>query len=687
MTGFLFTVFGAPKIALATIYLPFPYTDYTQDLTPEAGDTLSAGNYYINNFWVRAGLQVSFQGTVAIYANNIRIDNAATLNGDGQGSTGGSGGSGGGGIDGDRDSSNSCGGNGANGTLGNGTGGGTGGGGGARCNSRRDGAMGGGGGGSGSYGASGGGGGNGSRRETPGMGGQSGVVWGDNNISAPVGSGGAGGGGGGGGFAPGGAGGNGGGGGGGILLYSTGNTFILGTVSTKGSNGAAGGGGGDDQDISGGGGAGGAGGSGGSIVVYNSGSLNLSGGNLRVNGGNGGNGGPGGHSYTECRTGGTSGGGGGGGGAGRIKIYYTSLINSGSYNLSGGAGGNGGTYSYTDDTQESCNDLGGTGASGSSFTVYTLQTDTTSPIVSVTGALADWSSTPLTANLSCSDSGSGCNASTYKVFASITPLGSCPNTYGSYQVAIPLTVSNHRWICAAAKDNADNTGFSTPVEFKVATTYPPSPSVQVTNSCIPGPSTTAGILDVSWNNPTDPILYVNISSDSTFATNAYHKAVSGNSTTAPDGFYGYIRALSGTPLTLQPDTAYYVRLWNGNNSLSPYPSFTIPACVTAPAVNSLSANCVTPGTIAIFSWGTSAGATSYILTSNPNLSFNSANITCDAQQCSYRANNVIVGTAYTWKIKACNSVNNCSPEVDGPTFTCNPPAYLKTTGGDVHSNQ
>ncbi len=98
--------------------------------------------------------------------------------------------------------------------------------------------------------------------------------------------------------------------------------------------------------------------------------------------------------------------------------------------------------------------------------------DTTPPTVSVSGAPASWQKTDATASVVCSDSYSGCDVTSYKLLTYASNPGSCPTTYSSYTLTSPQTVSSHVWVCAAAKDNAGNDGFSSPTEFKVDKTLP-----------------------------------------------------------------------------------------------------------------------------------------------------------------------------------------------------------------------
>ncbi|MBU3958121.1 MAG: hypothetical protein KKB25_03525, partial [Nanoarchaeota archaeon] len=96
-----------------------------------------------------------------------------------------------------------------------------------------------------------------------------------------------------------------------------------------------------------------------------------------------------------------------------------------------------------------------------------IKVDTVAPSVSVTGAPASWQRASASAGVSCSDSLSGCDSGTYKLKTYSSSPGSCSNTCADYALSSPSAISSHVWVCAAAKDNAGNAGFSSPVEFLV----------------------------------------------------------------------------------------------------------------------------------------------------------------------------------------------------------------------------
>jgi hypothetical protein len=94
-----------------------------------------------------------------------------------------------------------------------------------------------------------------------------------------------------------------------------------------------------------------------------------------------------------------------------------------------------------------------------------LRADNAPPSVSVTGAPSQWQNTDASANVQCTDSGSGCGEKRLRI---MTSNEACSQNYNDYQVnALPHIVFQHQWLCAAAKDNIGNIGFSTPTEFKV----------------------------------------------------------------------------------------------------------------------------------------------------------------------------------------------------------------------------
>jgi len=95
--------------------------------------------------------------------------------------------------------------------------------------------------------------------------------------------------------------------------------------------------------------------------------------------------------------------------------------------------------------------------------------DSIAPDVWVNGAPGGWQNTDAQASVGCSDTGTGCNSSTYGILTYSSDPGTCSPDYSSYTIVGggSQSVSSHSWVCAAAKDNAGNKGFSSPAEFKV----------------------------------------------------------------------------------------------------------------------------------------------------------------------------------------------------------------------------
>jgi hypothetical protein len=118
--------------------------------------------------------------------------------------------------------------------------------------------------------------------------------------------------------------------------------------------------------------------------------------------------------------------------------------------------------------------------------------DQTPPTVTVTGNPANWQNTDALADLTCSDTYSGCDATTYRLKIYSTDPGTCSTNYSDYDIAIlPYAISSHSWVCGAAKDNSGNTGFSSPVEFKVDKLAPTS--TILSPGAFPDPG--------NWQNP------------------------------------------------------------------------------------------------------------------------------------------------------------------------------------------
>ncbi len=129
---------------------------------------------------------------------------------------------------------------------------------------------------------------------------------------------------------------------------------------------------------------------------------------------------------------------------------------------------NGQSYNY----YVRCSDVAGNANTDDyaiSFTVQ--QQETTPPNIWVTAnppaANVAWQMSA-SASVACSDTGgSGCYASSYRIYLSGSQISSCPNDYSQYALTSPQTITSHSWVCAAGKDLAGNANFSYSMEFRV----------------------------------------------------------------------------------------------------------------------------------------------------------------------------------------------------------------------------
>ncbi|MBU1031784.1 hypothetical protein KKE03_02595, partial [Patescibacteria group bacterium] len=153
----------------------------------------------------------------------------------------------------------------------------------------------------------------------------------------------------------------------------------------------------------------------------------------------------------------------------------------------------------------------------------------------------------------------------------------------SCNIGSPL--SSRQYICTA--DSATTSGTwthywkigatgatscSKTATYTINNPRPPTPTI-TTPSCIFSGYNESGVT-ISWTTTTPAVTYVDISTASSFSP-YYNKAVSNTSTTAPDGF-----SSGANSLTLNTDTTYYVRTWNGSLH-SNTATFSIPLCVLA----------------------------------------------------------------------------------------------------------
>jgi len=134
---------------------------------------------------------------------------------------------------------------------------------------------------------------------------------------------------------------------------------------------------------------------------------------------------------------------------------------------------------------------------------------------------------------------------------------------------------------------ASQTASQTPSQAPVAVPTPTLTMVTA-NGCLSGP-VTGTALQIQWvNNNYHGIDWVDISTSANFAT-YYHKTHASfihlnayTSTYAPEGFNGFVGA-SG-PLTMNPNTTYYVRLFDGTRHSNTV-SINVPLCSSTPPIN------------------------------------------------------------------------------------------------------
>ena len=96
------------------------------------------------------------------------------------------------------------------------------------------------------------------------------------------------------------------------------------------------------------------------------------------------------------------------------------------------------------------------------------------PRVSVTGAPPSWTNQSATANVSCTPSGPACDIPTARLLLYTSNPNQCPADWSAYNLPAPQTITSYRWVCGTENDTADNSGFSSPTEFRIDTQPPTS---------------------------------------------------------------------------------------------------------------------------------------------------------------------------------------------------------------------
>lgn len=115
--------------------------------------------------------------------------------------------------------------------------------------------------------------------------------------------------------------------------------------------------------------------------------------------------------------------------------------------------------------------------------------------------------------------------------------------------------------CGSTSYNCNSTTYTTNTAQSPTSGTPPATPTITPAACITGNYNGSGIT-ISWANSNPAVTYVDISTVSNFAS-WYNKPVSGTSTNA-SGFTGMPgTSVAGQSLVFQPNTTYYVRVWNG----------------------------------------------------------------------------------------------------------------------------
>lgn len=299
------------------------------------------------------------------------------------------------------------------------------------------------------------------------------------------------------------------------------------------------------------------------------------------------------------------------------------------YNLSASASdlvGNSGTTSYTFTITSPCNTNQGNTCSVTSSANNCGTTSSASGTYQCNGT---------------------CSAAAPLAPANVDLTGTCTLTSVANNCGTTNTASS-TWVCDTAGTGRVCNGVP-PVA--PAACNPPTPTITVTPSCINDGYDGSGI-SISWTNNATPATYVNISTSDTFTT-YYHKAVTGaantNSSTRGTGF----NLPSGTGLlSYNPNTTYYVRLWDSTNHSLTATIPSISACCTACAANTCTS-------------ATECG--------------NGLAGTCTTTTYNGDRNCVQVTNASCQVNKSCTSDKRCVNN------SCVYSAWIKVTG-DVHSN-
>ncbi|MFA6268600.1 MAG: chitobiase/beta-hexosaminidase C-terminal domain-containing protein, partial [archaeon] len=303
-------------------------------------------------------------------------------------------------------------------------------------------------------------------------------------------------------------------------------------------------------------------------------------------------------------------------------------------------------------------------------------TDTTIPIITLTGSPVNWQNIDATATVICTDesSGSGCNTTSYKLKSYLSNPTTCSTTYSDYDLPSPQTITSHLWICGTGKDNASNTGFTTtPIEFKINKTVP-----------ITTDNVTSG-----WYNTNTSIPL--ICSSSVGCANTYYTT---------DGSTPSTSSQVGNTISLTTEGVYQIKYFSidiaGNSELPKTATSNAKLDKTAPAtITNLTATTGTNNGEINLTFTAPIDLLSGLSPTPYTLKYSTSPITTDAQFNSATTFNGTInpttiitgltpGTTYYFAIKTTDNANNTSLISNNPNAVAKaPPTALLVIRGNV----
>jgi len=151
---------------------------------------------------------------------------------------------------------------------------------------------------------------------------------------------------------------------------------------------------------------------------------------------------------------------------------------------------------------------------------FIVTLDNSNPLVNISGAPPAWQSASASINLSCSDSGSGCDSSMRYYYLNGTGAY-CPEfSISEYtQYSSPVVISSHLWFCGYVADKVNNSNLSSPAEILVDQA-PPTSSIT---------SPDAG----SWFSSDFNVSMANSDPGGSGLNKCYYKVVSNGTETLP----------------------------------------------------------------------------------------------------------------------------------------------------------